>query len=287
MRVLGVERRLGDLRPRRPRRPPLQVRDPLALRRGAAEVGSVRVRLRAPAAHRVDRQRAARTSGTTTSGCDRAERPGLVVQPAARGVRGASRIVGARARATASRYLTYGELAERAHPLREGDGLHAHRAAAGDGASVFGIVGLPGHRVLRADQPLRHAGRVQGVRRRVPRGGHRRHPRLGARPFPEGRARSGVVRRHGALRARGSAAGGASRLGHADLQLRPQRGPQFPAVERAVLAARVPRRRAARRRGRVDVVSRLLAAAGAVGAEPVRRPREPRGHRLSCGSSTR
>ena len=29
-----------------------------------------------------------------------------------------------------------------AHPLREGDGLHAHRAAAGDGAPVLGLVGL-------------------------------------------------------------------------------------------------------------------------------------------------
>ena len=41
--------------------------------------------------------------------------------------------------------------------------------------------------------------------------------------FPEGRARAGVLRRHGALRARRPAQGRASRLGHADFQLRPQR----------------------------------------------------------------
>ena len=83
--------------------------------------------------------------------------------------------------------------------------------------------------------------------------------------FPEGRARPGAVRRHGALRARRSAAGRAPGLGHADLQLRPQRGPQLPAVERAVLARGVSRRRPARGRGRVDAVPRLLAPARASG----------------------
>ena len=79
--------------------------------------------------------------------------------------------------------------------------------------------------------------------------------------FPEGRARPRAVRRHGAVRARRPAAGRAPGLGHADLQLRPQRGPELPAVERAVLARGVSRRRPARRRGRVDAVSRLLAPA--------------------------
>ena len=48
------------------------------------------------------------------------------------------------------------------------------------------------------------------------------------------------------------------RLGHARLQLRPQRGAQLPARERALLARRVPRRRAARRRRRLDALPRLL-----------------------------
>src|SRR5450432_3139368 len=38
-------------------------------------------------------------------------------------------------------------------------------------------------------------------------------------------------------------------MGHVDLQLRAQRGPQFPVVERAVLAARVSYRRPARGSG--------------------------------------
>ena len=45
-----------------------------------------------------------------------------------------------------------------------------------------------------------------------------------------------------------------------DLQLRPQRGARVPAVERAVLARPLPHRRPARRRGRLDAVSRLRAA---------------------------
>ena len=62
-----------------------------------------------------------------------------------------------------NRFLTYRELARPARAVREGDGLHAHRAAAGDGASVLRIVGLSGARVLRADQPLRPAGGLQAV----------------------------------------------------------------------------------------------------------------------------
>ena len=102
--------------------------------------------------------------------------------------------------------------------------------------------------------------------------------------FPEGRARPRALRRHGALRARRSAAGRAPGLGHAHLQLRPQRGPQLPAVERAVLARGVPRRRPARGRRRVDALPRLLAPRRRVDSQPVRRPREPRGDRASCSS---
>ena len=59
----------------------------------------------------------------------------------------------------------------------------------------------------------------------------------------------------------------ASGLGDARLQPRSHRGAELPARERALLAARVPRRRAAGRRGRVDAVPRLLAQAGRVGPE--------------------
>ncbi len=184
-----------------------------------------------------------------------------------------------------NRFLTYRELAAPAGAVREGAGLHAHRAAAGDGASVLGLVGLPGARLLRADQPVRPARGLQVLRRRLPPGRARRHPRLGARALSEGRARPGALRRHGALRARRSAAGRAPGLGHADLQLRPQRGPELPAVERAVLARGVSRRRPARGRGRVDAVPGLLApATGEWIPNRYRRPREPRGDRASCSS---
>ena len=54
--------------------------------------------------------------------------------------------------------------------------------------------------------------------------------------FPEGRARPRAFRRHRALRARRSPPGRASRVGHARVQLRTQRGSQLPVQQRAVLA---------------------------------------------------
>ena len=68
--------------------------------------------------------------------------------------------------------------------------------------------------------------------------------------------------------------------GTLDLQLRPQRGPQLPDLQRPVLARQVSHRRPARGRRRLDALPRLLAQARRVDAQPVRRPREPGGHRL-------
>ena len=82
----------------------------------------------------------------------------------------------------------------------------------------------------------------------------------------------------------GSAPRRAPRLGHAGLQLRAPRGPQLPDRQRAVLAARVPRRRDPRRRRGVDALPRLLAPRGRVGAERVRRPRGPRRGRVPQGA---
>ena len=58
----------------------------------------------------------------------------------------------------------------------------------------------------------------------------------------------------------------------------------FLARQRALLAARVPRRRPPRRRRRLDALPRLLAQGGRVGAERVRRPRGPRGGRVPQGA---
>ena len=151
--------------------------------------------------------------------------------------------------------------------------LHARRAATGDAPPVLGLVGLPGNRLLRAAVDARRARRLPLLRRPPPLPGDRRHPRLGARALPAGRVRARPLRRHRALRARGPASRRASGLGHARLQPWPERGAQLPDRERAVLAPRVPRRRAAGRRGRLDAVPRLLARGGRVGAERVRRAR--------------
>src|SRR5207248_1998105 len=65
-------------------------------------------------------------------------------------LRGASGIVGPRSRGGQS-LSDVSRARAPAGSVREGDGLHAHRAAAGDGAPVLRIVGLPGARLLRVD----------------------------------------------------------------------------------------------------------------------------------------
>ena len=101
--------------------------------------------------------------------------------------------------------------------------------------------------------------------------------------FPKDDFALATLRRHGALRARRPPPGRAPRLGHAGLQLRPQRGPQLPARQRPVLGGRVPHRRAAGRRRGLDAVPRLLPQGRRVDPQQVRRPREPRGHRVPEG----
>ena len=109
---------------------------------------------------------------------------------------------------------------------------------------------------------------------------HRRDHRLGAGPLPQGRPRPAPLRRHRALRARRSPQGRAPRLGHDDLQLRPQRSQQLPALERPVLVRQVPHRRTARRCGGLDAVPRLQPQRRRVDPQLLRRPRESRGDRL-------
>ena len=118
----------------------------------------------------------------------------------------------------------------------------------------------------------------------MPRERHRRDSRLGAGAFSERRARSGALRWHGALRTRGSPAGRAPRVGHAHLQLRTARGAGVSPEQRAVLAGGVSHRRASRRRGRVDAVSRLLAQRRGMAAERVRRSRKSRGDGVSAAA---
>ena len=72
----------------------------------------------------------------------------------------------------------------------------------------------------------------------------------------------------------------ASRLGHLRVQLRTPRGRELPRRQRPLLVGGVPRRRAARRRRRLDAVPRLQPRGGGVGAQRARRPRGPRRHRV-------
>ena len=62
-------------------------------------------------------------------------------------------------------WLSYQRAGSQARRVREPHGLHACGADAGDGASVFGLVGLPGHRILRAHVALRHARRFPVLHR--------------------------------------------------------------------------------------------------------------------------
>jgi 1,4-alpha-glucan branching enzyme len=178
------------------------------------------------------------------------------------------------------RVLGYREVAPRLAAHVKALGLHARRVPAAGRAPVLRVVGLPGHRVLRAHGALRAPDDLRFLVDTLHQAGDRRDPRLGAGALPEGRLRAAPLRRHGAVRARGPAAGRAPRLGDAHLQLRAPRGAQLPARQRALLAARVPRRRAARGRGGEHALPRLLAAARPVAAQPLRRAREPRGDRL-------
>ena len=118
-----------------------------------------------------------------------------------------------------NRSLTLPRARRRAGRLRGRPGLHARRAAAGDGAPVRGLVGLPGDGLLRADLALRPPGRLPRVRRPAAPARARRDPRLGAGALPARRLGARALRRHRALRARRPAPRRAPRLGHARLQL--------------------------------------------------------------------
>ena len=135
---------------------------------------------------------------------------------------------------------------------------------------------------------LRHARRLPVLRRRVPPARHRRDSRLGARPFSEGRAR----RWRGSTAPRSTSTtiprqGEHHDWGTLDLQLRPPRGPQLPAHQRALLARVVSHRRPARGRRRVDALPRLLAPGRASGCRTGTAAARTSTRSTSCASSTR
>ena len=186
-------RDLGAVPARRRRRGALQVRDPRAGRRDPPEGRSGRVRLRGAAQDRVGRAPVDARVGRR--GVARAAERVGAARRADVDLRGPPRLVAAEpARGQPLAHLP--RAGRRAVRLRARHGLHAHRAAAGDGAPVRRLVGLPGDRLLRAHAALRLAGRLQGLRRPPARERDRRDPRLGARALPARRLRARPVRRH-------------------------------------------------------------------------------------------
>ena len=174
-----------------------------------------------------------------------------------------------------------------ADPLRRRHGLHPYRASADHRASARRSWG---YQPTGLFAPTRRFGDPAGFARFVDRAHARRprrHPRLGAGAFPDRRARPRPVRRHRALRARRSAQGLSSRLEHRDLQFRPRaRSRTFSDQQRALLGRAIPRRRAARRCGRLDALPRLFAQARANGC-PTRTAAARTSRRSpSCSAST-
>ena len=162
MRLLVAGGRLGALHPRSAGRREIQVRDPHAGGRAAEEDRSVRRGVRAPPqTASVVRDISGYEWGDEAWMATR-QAHGELARSADVGLRSASRIVGAGA--GGRRPLPdLSRAGGAARAVREGPRLHAHRAAAGDGASVLGFVGLSGARVLRADQPVRPARGLQAT----------------------------------------------------------------------------------------------------------------------------
>ena len=246
----------------------LQVRDPSALREAAdSEERSLRAPVRDAAGHGVADERArAATRGATTHGCRSASCPTAAWTSRSRSTR-CTPPPGTRVREDGHRSLTYRELAERLvpyvkdmgfthiellpmleHPVRRIRGAIRSRGSSRPPAGF----GTPDDFKCFVDECHRHG--IGVILDWVP--GH----------FPKDA--------HGLARFDGTALyehedprhGRASGLGHADLQLRPQRGAQLPRQQRALLDRGVPPRRPARRRRRVDALSRLLARPKASGS---------------------
>ena len=149
-----------------------------------------------------------------------------------------------------------------------------------DGASLLRVVGLPGHRVLRAHPPLRGPPGAHVPDRPAPPGRDRGHPRLGAVALSRGCLRAGPVRRHVPLRARRPPPRLPPGLEEPDLQLRAPRGAELSGLVGRALAVGLPRRRAAGRRGGLHALPRLLPQTRRVDTQRPRGAREPRGPRL-------
>ena len=109
------------------------------------------------------------------------------------GLRGPPRLLDAQPRRHLAGLPPGGRGARRALPRVR---VHPRRAAAGGRAPVRRLVGLPGHRLLRADLAVRVAGRFRRDGRRAAQRGDRGDRGLGAGPLPDRRLRPAPLRRH-------------------------------------------------------------------------------------------
>ncbi len=275
-------RRVGIVRARASGRRGLQVRDQGTVRRSACvEGGPVRVLRRAPACDRFHRLRPGRLSLERRRVAVGARRHA----PRARRRSPSTRRISARGSATpdeGNRYLTYRELADELVPYVRDLGFTHIELMPVERASLRRLLGLPADRPLRSDQPLRHAGRFPRFRRsRCHARGPRRHRRLGRRPLPQRRARPVVVRRHAPLRTRRPAPGHAPASGIRSSTITAGARSRNFLIANALFWVRpLPHRRAARGCRRLDALPRLQPQGRRVDPEPLRRPREPRGHRF-------
>ena len=194
-------------------------------RPGLRESRSLRLRRRAAAAHRLEGGRS-RPLPLARLGLDRRSRSRNALDAPMSIYEVHSEVGGDRAtiRVAGS---TYRELAHQLVDYCQQMGYTHLELMPGQRASVLGQLGLPDGRLLRRHQPLWLAARLHVLRRSLPPERHRRVARLGARPLPARRSRPADVRRHAPLRTCRPAARRASRLGHVDLQLRPQRSSQL------------------------------------------------------------
>ena len=181
----------------------------------------------------------------------------------------------------------YSELAPPADRARGVARVHPRRVPAGHGTPVLRLVGLPGHRLLRPDRPLRHPPGADGAHRPAAPGRHRGGARLGPVALRHRRVRPRALRRHPPLRARRPPPRHPPGLEQLRLQLRPPRGAQLPRLLGRALALRLPRRRAAGRRRGLDALPRLLAEGGGVDAERAGRARGPRRRQLPAAAQRR
>ena len=256
------ERRLGAVRPRRRRGRALQVRDPTRDGPLRAEGRPVRATAELPPRDGLDRLQP-QHAWQRRAWLERARRR----EPLRRAdldLRGAPRLVAAQTRRRATARSRYRELADELGAYVRRARLHARRAAAGDGAPFDGSWG---YQVTGYFAPTSRFGTPDDFRAFVDRCTRRG---IGVildwvpAHFPTDDWALAPLRRHRALRARGPAPGRAP-LGHFVFNSAAPRC-ATSCRQRALLARRVPRRRAARRRGRLDALPRLLARRRASGS---------------------